>query len=168
MRLTFSLATKVDVAALTALHAAVGDHLTQRYGQGGWSYNPTEREMAHDLSRPKFSKVLVARSDARIVGSLKLATKKPWAIDVAYFSPVKVPLYLTSMAVDPALQRREIGRSLLREAELLAKDWPGNAIRLDAFDADAGAGGFYAKCGYREVGRVTYRRAPLIYFELVL
>jgi hypothetical protein len=36
---------------------------------------------------------------------------------------------------------------------------------LDAFDADAGAGSFYARCGF---GRVTYGKAPLIYFERIL
>jgi hypothetical protein len=44
---------------------------------------------------------------------------------------------------------------------------PRYALRLDAYDADAGAGGFYAKCGFREVGRVVYRKNPLVYFELL-
>ena len=33
---------------------------------------------------------------------------------------------------------------------------------------EAGAGSFYAKCGFREVGRVRYRTVPLIYFEMLL
>jgi GNAT superfamily N-acetyltransferase len=66
------------------------------------------------------------------------------------------------------MQRQGIGRLLVAEAVKQARAWAANAIRLDAFDADAGAGAFYAKCGFREVGRVTYRKAPLIYFELVL
>jgi GNAT superfamily N-acetyltransferase len=69
------------------------------------------------------------------------------------------------MAVHPELQRNGVGRLLLKEAEAIARAWPADAIRLDAFDAEAGAGGFYAKCGWREVGRVTYRKDPLIYFE---
>jgi hypothetical protein len=48
------------------------------------------------------------------------------------------------------------------------RDWPADAIRLDAFNADAGAGGFYRKCGFREVASVVYRNDPLLYFELVL
>jgi hypothetical protein len=36
------------------------------------------------------------------------------------------------------------------------------------FDGEAGAGAFYAKCGFREVGRVVYRNVPLIYFEMLL
>ena len=38
----------------------------------------------------------------------------------------------------------------------------------DVYDADAGAGSFYAKCGFREVGRAKYRNTRLIYFELLL
>jgi len=44
----------------------------------------------------------------------------------------------------------------------------GVAIRLDAYDAEAGAGRFYARCGYTELGRAIYRSAPLIYYELRL
>jgi GNAT superfamily N-acetyltransferase len=111
---------------------------------------------------------VVARRSKRIVGTLNLPTKKPWAIDVSYFTPVKKTLYLTGMAVLPAMQRQGIGRRLIDEVVQQARAFPANAIRLDAFDSDAGAGAFYAKCGFREVGRVTYRKAPLIYFELAL
>ena len=34
--------------------------------------------------------------------------------------------------------------------------------------ADAGAGEFYARCGYVERGRTVFRTAPLIYFERLL
>ena len=72
------------------------------------------------------------------------------------------------MAVHPELQRNGIGRLLLNEAEEIARAWPADAVRLDAFDATAGAGPFYAKCGYREVARVVYKKDPLIYFEQIL
>jgi GNAT superfamily N-acetyltransferase len=72
------------------------------------------------------------------------------------------------MAVDPLVQRRGIGRRLVREAIAAGRAWPADAIRLDAYDAEAGAGPFYAKCGFREVGRVSYRGNPLVYFELLL
>ncbi len=116
----------------------------------------------------RHSRVVIARKGKSIVGTLHLPTKKPWAIDVSYFTPVKKSLYLTHMAVIPALQRQGIGRLLLKEAVKHARAWPADAIRLDAFDADAGAGGFYAKCGFRELARVTYRDVPHIYYELVL
>jgi GNAT superfamily N-acetyltransferase len=168
MNLRFTTATESDAAALAALHRAVADHLTRQYGTGQWSGAPTEKGMLEAMRKPKFSRILMARNGKHIVGTLRLATKKPWAIDVAYFTAVGRPLYLTGMAVHPDQQRGGIGRLLLQQAEIAARQWPADAIRLDAFDAEAGAGGFYAKCGFREVARVAYKQDPLIYFELVL
>ena len=113
-------------------------------------------------------KVYVMRSAGGIVGTLKMATKKPWAIDKSYFASAKRPLYLTDMAVTPDRQRAGVGRQCLVQAERIARAWPADAIRLDAYDAVAGAGGFYAKCGYTEVGRAEFRGVPLIYYELLL
>jgi GNAT superfamily N-acetyltransferase len=103
-----------------------------------------------------------------MVGVLQLATRKPWAIDPACFQVVSRPLYLTDMAVLPAAQRKGVGAQLLGRAVAAARQWPAEAIRLDAYDADAGAGEFYRRHGFREVGRVTYRGTPLRYFEMLL
>ena len=87
---------------------------------------------------------------------------------MAYFTTVKKALYLINMAVHPDRQGTGVGRLVLKEAEAHARAWPGDAIRLDAWNGDAGAGPFYAKCGFRETGRVVYRQAPLVYYEMVL
>jgi len=168
MKLTFESATNTDAAELATLHNAAAAELTRQFGQGVWTSTLTERGVLNQFRRPTFERVLVARANSRIAGTLRLATKKPWAIDTAYFTAAKRPLYLTSMAVHPDFQRKGVGRFLMQEAAALARAWPSDAIRLDAFDAAAGAGPFYAKCGYREVARVTYKRAPLVYFELML
>ena len=169
MTLTFGLAANSDAQALAALHRVVADHLTSKFGPGLWSHSPSERAVLSHLRRPKFSRTLIARAHrGGIVACLRLATKKPWAIDTAYFTSATRPLYLTGMAVHPNLQGKGVGRLLLKKAEDLARAWPADAIRLDSFDAEAGAGTFYAKCGYREVARVTYKNDPLVYFELVL
>jgi len=165
MKLAFSTATQRDAPELANLHSVTALDLTRRYGRGPWSSLTSEKGA---LLAMRHSHVVVARKSKVIVGTLCLPTKKPWAIDVSYFTPVKKALYLISMAVLPAMQRQGIGRLLLAEAERVARAWPADAIRLDAFDAEAGAGAFYAKCGFREVGRVVYRKAPLVYFELVL
>jgi predicted N-acetyltransferase YhbS len=168
MKLTFSIATNTDAPELAALHIAVAADLTQRFGHGFWSSPTTERGVLANMRLPKFSRILIARRNRRIVGTLRLATKKPWAIDISYFTPAEKSLYLTGMAVLPALQRQGIGRLLMKEAESSARAWPADAIRLDAFDAAAGAGPFYAKCSYRKVAHVVYKRDPLVYFELIL
>lgn len=84
------------------------------------------------------------------------------------FTPVKRAIYLTGMAVSVAHQRQGLGRLALEDARAVAKAWPADAIRLDAYDAPAGACGFYVKCGFQERGRVVYRTDPLVYYELLL
>jgi ribosomal protein S18 acetylase RimI-like enzyme len=165
MTSTFREAAEADAVPLAALHNAVADHLTARFGKGHWSFHSSERGVLYDL---KIARVLVQVDESGIVGTFKLGTRKPWAIDTSYFTPVTRPLYLQSMAVHPELQRQGFGRALLDQAREVAKAWPADAIRLDAYDADAGAGEFYAKCGFCEAGRANYRNTPLVYFELLL
>lgn len=162
---TLEPATTADAPRLAALHTAVAEQLTTMHGSGPWSSKTSEKGVLFAL---RSSRVFVAREGTDIIGTLRLATKKPWAIDTIYFTACSKPVYLLSMAVAPGSQRRGIGRRCLEEVERIAKSWPANAIRLDAYDAVAGAGGFYTRCGYTEVGRVTYRKAPLIYYEFVL
>ena len=157
-----SLATTADAPALSILRTAVALDLTSRYGQGHWSTPVSERGAEMAL---RHSRVILLQDGDALVGTLRLANKKPWAIDKTYFTDVKRAIYLTDMAVDPGRQRQGLGRRLIEEALIAARDWPADAIRLDAYDAPAGAGGFYAKCGFRERGRVVYRKVPLLYFE---
>ncbi|HKF20135.1 MAG TPA: GNAT family N-acetyltransferase [Candidatus Angelobacter sp.] len=165
--LAFAFATAKDAAEISALHNAAAERLTRDHGPGHWSSLGTERGVLNNLRKPKFSRILVGRSGRKIVATLRLATKKPWAIDTAYFTFVKRPVYLVGMAVHPLAQGNGFGRRILQEAIAVAKDWPTDAIRLDAYDAPAGAGPFYAKCGFCEVGRVSYRNTPHIYYEMV-
>lgn len=165
VRLAFTFATEADAAEIAAMRVAAGQQLTATHGHGHWSGGATERGVVAGI---RSARVLMARRGRTLAGTLLLQTKKPWAIDASYFTPARRPLYLLNMAVAPTMQRMGIGRALLVRAAAVAREWPGDAIRLDAYDAVAGAGGFYASCGYREVGRVTYRTVPLIYYELVL
>jgi GNAT superfamily N-acetyltransferase len=163
----FSLqpASARDAASLAVLHTEVADHLTGLHGDGPWSFGTSERGVLYAM---RTSQVFVARLGTELVGTLRLATRKPWAIDTSYFSPCRRPLYLLAMAIVPDRQRQGIGAQCLQEVKRIAKAWPADAIRLDAYDAKAGAGGFYARCGWMETGRATYRGAPLVYYELVL
>lgn len=158
-------ATEADVAAVAALRTAVADDLTRRYGRGHWSSPVTEKSVLRGL---KTSRVVVARNTGGIVGTVRLATQKPWAIDPKYFVAVPRPLYLHDLAVAPSVQGQGLGRLLIEESLAIARAWSRDVIRLDAYDHAAGAGEFYARCGFREVGRVVYRGVPLIYFEQLL
>lgn len=165
MKLSFRDATLADVAVIAGLQNAAAGALTARFGEGHWSTLVTER--GAELAQ-RHARVRLGRSGKQIVTVLRLATKKPWAIDVSYFTPVKRPLYLTGMAVAVPHQGQGLGRLALEDACAVARAWPANAIRLDAYDAKAGAGAFYARFGFQERGRVVYRKDPLVYYELLL
>src|SRR5262245_19479519 len=146
-RIKLHLATDADAEAIAALQASVAEKLTQQFGRGHWSTQTTAKGVRIRMTR---GKVFVAKSRGKLIAALCLTTRKPWAIDVSYFTQVKQPLYLVDMAVAVAKQGRGLGRQCVEEAVRLAGEWPADAIRLDAYDAPAGAGDFYARCGFRE------------------
>jgi GNAT superfamily N-acetyltransferase len=149
---------------VAAVRRAAADRLTRDHGAGHWSSHPSEASVLRDLAA---SRVLIARDGDTIVGTLTLQSKKPWAIDVTYFTPVARVLYLVNMAVLPDYQRSGVGRRLLDHALGMARELPVGAIRLDAYDGPAGAGDFYRKCGCVPRGGKSYRGVPLLYFELL-
>ena len=160
--LEFRLADRADAPTLAALHAGAAAALTHRFGEGRWSKAPSERAVAASFGQ---AQLWLAHRAGEPAATFRLSTRKPWAIDPAYFTPARRPLYLTDLAVDPGEQGRGVGRRCMAEVDRIAAEWPADAVWLDAFDADAGAGGFYLACGYREVGRAVYRGNPLVYFE---
>lgn len=162
---TIASAIPEDAGAVATVRNAAAERLTREHGRGHWSGFISEQGVLRGIDS---SRVLVARAGEQVVGTLRLATKKPWAIDPNSFAPSKRPLYLVDMAVTPATQRHGVGRQLLDAAVRTAQGWGADAIRLDAYDHAAGAGPFYEKCGFEEVGRATYRGVPLIYYQLLL
>jgi GNAT superfamily N-acetyltransferase len=163
--MTLSTATEADTPAITSLRNAAAARLTQEHGQGHWSARVTEKGVLRGL---RTSRVLLAHANGMVIGTVRLALKKPWAIDLRDFATVPRPLYLHDLAVAPAAQGQGVGRFLVNEVKALARAWPADAIRLDAYDHPAGAGPFYERCGFRNVGRRSYRGVPLVYFELLL
>jgi GNAT superfamily N-acetyltransferase len=165
-RVSIDLATPEDIPGIVAVRVSAAEDLTRRFGGGHWSGHASDRGVAWDLRQ---GKVLVARRGATVVATLKIGTRKPWAIDPSHFTPSRRPWYLTNMAVDPRHQLRGVGRKLVLASVKLVKEWGGDAVWLDAYDDEqAGAGPFYVKCGFTEMGRKSYRLTPLIYYELRL
>lgn len=164
-RFFFRLAASEDAPRLAELHTSVANHLTSLHGKGPWSSRISEKGV---LFAMRHARVFVGTEGRVIIATFTIATKKPWAIDTKYFSKCKKALYLLSMAVAPTRQRQGLGRKCLEEATSIAKAWPADAIRLDAYDGKGGGGPFYQHCGFVERGRVIYRKTALIYYERLL
>jgi GNAT superfamily N-acetyltransferase len=165
MAVTAQFATEADIPELLQLRLSVDADQARRFGNDRWSTTINEKSVARGL---KSSRVLIARQRGQIIGTLRMETKKPWAIDLTYFTPVASAVYLHDVDVDPHVQRSGVGRRLMEHAKAVAREWPVEAIRLDAYDGPSGGGPFYERCGFTEVGRKVYRRVPLIYYELLL
>lgn len=165
MRLSFAEAAEPDAAAIASLRVATAAGLTERFGRGHWSGEATERGV---IAGMQDAKIWIARRGTSIIGTFRLSRLKPWAIDSSRFTPCAVPLYLTDMAVVPDQQRHGVGRRCLAKAIEVATAWPADAIRLDAYDAAAGAGTFYEKCEFHEVGRASHRGVSLVYYERLI
>ncbi len=163
VRIKLEIANPADAIAIATLHTAAAQKLTGIHGHGPWSGETSEKWVLFVM---RMATVFVVRRRNKIIAMLALGTKKPWAIDRKYFSRCQHPVYLTAMAVAPEWQHQGIGWLCVEAAKKIVKQWPADAIFLDAYDAAGGAGEFYRQCGFREVGRAAYRGTPLIYFEL--
>jgi GNAT superfamily N-acetyltransferase len=160
----FALASRQHADEIARLRTAAGAALAKVHGPGRWAGLSTDAGVMRDI---RASQVLIAIDRGRIIGTLVLQQKKPWAIDTACFTAVNRPVYLINMAVSPRRWRRGVGRALLTEAERMAT-CVYDAIRLDAYKGPAGAGPFYRRCGYKAKGGKMYRGVPLLYFERLL
>ncbi|MET0620784.1 MAG: hypothetical protein ABW056_10925, partial [Thermoanaerobaculia bacterium] len=115
-----------DAPELAALHTAVAVQLTREHGRGHWSNCTTEKGVLWAL---RISRVFLLRQRGNVSATFALQKKKPWAIDVSYFTPVETPLDLVNLAVDPRAQGRALGRRMVSAAIAAAKAWPADAIR---------------------------------------
>jgi GNAT superfamily N-acetyltransferase len=159
---SISLAVAGDASALAALREVVARDMAQRFGEGPWSQSSDLAEIVLQLNA---SRVLVARQDDGIVGTVRLAKAIPWAIDASAFTKVSSALYVLGLAVAPHLHVQGIGRCLMDEAKQIVRAGSAEALWLDAYEHAAGAGPFYLKCGFRAVGRTLHREMPLMYYE---
>jgi GNAT superfamily N-acetyltransferase len=159
---SISVATLGEARALAALRSAVARGMTEQFGEGHWSACPSKAEVLRQL---RASYVLVARQDAQLIGTVRLVRALPWAIDSSTFTPVAKPWYVLGLAVAAQYRGKGVGRELMEAAQNTARSWGAQALWLDAYEHPAGAGPFYAKCGFRKVGRTQHGGVPLNFFE---
>lgn len=165
IRLSFAMASETDASLVAVLRGRAAHDLTDRFGPGHWSGEATASGVVAGMMD---SRIVFARRGTAVVATYRLSAVRPWAMRDACFTPCQQPLYLTDMAVLPALQGRGIGRRCLAHAVRCARQWPADGVRLDAYDTAAGAGLFYEKCGFQEVVRLIHRGVPLVYYERLI
>lgn len=157
-----STASPRDVAAIALLRSAVAEDLTQHHGQGPWSAF-TSRSLV--LRQLRATRILVARRGTDIVGTVRLIEANQTLFNYSAFNRASVALYVIGLAVSPRCRGQGVGRELMVSAKMAARAWPAQALWLDTYEHEAGAGPFYEKCGFRKVGTGQLNRPPLAYYE---
>jgi GNAT superfamily N-acetyltransferase len=105
--------------------------------------------------------IFLVALDATPVATFELQTKKTFWYDERWFAePDAAAFYLLHMAVSPERQRRGNGRIIVAKIEDIARGAGRRAVRFDAYDAAAGAGAFYQKCGYALVHSGSFNDVP--------
>ena len=155
-----------DVRAVREIRLRAAEDLTARYGVGHWSGVSTLRTLKkRALEQPIFA----IENDGAMVGTFTLSEKKIGFYRKSWFAQPEDPaIYLTDMAIDPAEQRKGSGRWCMKRIESIARSSGLRAVRFDAYDAPAGAGAFYRKCGYTRVHRGSIGATALEYYEKTL
>lgn len=75
MQLEFETAREEDAAELALIRNEAAKHLTKKFGLGPWSGGCTEKGVLFGM---RTSRMMIAREEGKIVGTLSLQTKKPW------------------------------------------------------------------------------------------
>ena len=155
-----------DVLAIRALRVAAAAELTRRAGHGHWSgvsFFPI-------LHRAIFGgSLFVIEEEGRLLASFTLDTivadycKPEW-----FTHPADPAFYLRSLSVRVDAQGRGVGRAAMAEAENLARKRGMKALRCDAYEGAASAGGFYEKCGFKPLRRGAVNGTPIVFYEKLL
>jgi RimJ/RimL family protein N-acetyltransferase len=130
-------------------------------GAVGFRSGASREEVASTLARHEAQ---MADGQA-LLGQLRDASGRLLGLAWWVASPTPLmahALWLYRVMVDPDLQGRNLGRLLMAGMHRLARESEGvEMVTLD-YRSGSGVGGFYARCGYTEVGRVpgAIRVAP--------
>ena len=151
------MATADDAEAIADVITEASQDLTDKHGPGQWSAVATKRGILNSMNK---ARVLVAKVDNKVVGTLRLTASRPWVIDPAYFTPVHHPIYLVDMAVRPGYQRIGVGRTLisrrkrwlLRSPEILSGSMLMRVLRAPA--------GFMKNAGLPKWALYYIKRCP--------
>ena len=164
--LSHRMGERSDARSVRRVRQLAADDLTTRFGRGHWtgvSSLPTLRKHA------RAKQLHVVELDGEIVATFTLSPRKISFYRKDWFAnPDGTALYLTNMAVRPDVQRRGVGRWIMSRIEDLAQESGCGAVRFDAYDANAGAGEFYRKCGYTCVHGSSVGETALEYYEKTL
>lgn len=160
--LSTRLATPADLQAILAIIRRVVP-LMQANGNQQWSADyPNEAVFQADIQQQQ---LWVADLDGTVAGVAALTNN---AQDPEYaqadWDPTTPAVVTHRLAVDPAAQGHGIAAVLLQQAEVLAREWGLNTLRVDTNSENAATQRLFPKLGYRFAGEITLAFRPGLRF----
>jgi GNAT superfamily N-acetyltransferase len=161
---TIRLARLKEIPAIIALRRAAAEDLTRRVGvTGDWSrvyVLPVIRRAV--LGGP----LCVIEDAGEMVGTFTLDQRAKGYYRPEWFAnPADPAFYLRSLSIRVDKQRQGIGRKALAAVEDMARHGGVKAIRCDTYAGEAGADGFYAKCGFTALRGIDDGGTRLVIYE---
>ena len=140
MEIRVRRAEAVDLDGIEELYGRAGDAEEGRLDGSRWKRGvyPLRQDAQEGLEA---GALYIAELDGQIVGSVILRREQDSA-------------YRQALAVDPAYRHRGVGRALLRHTAKVGREAGLQAIRLDVYEENRTAIGFYEACGYHCCGRI--------------
>lgn len=152
-----------NIGAISALISNCAQNL-EHQGIYQWdSIYPNDELIAQDITKQAL--YFLAQAE-QIIAIMTIDSDQPLeysSVTWAYSdSPIMV---IHRMAVHPNFQGKGIGKGLVRHAEDIARLAKYRAIRLDAFIPNLRAVKLYTALGFRNAGKVTFRKGDFYCFE---
>lgn len=162
MPLTIRPATPTDLPAIMTLIRRVVP-LMNEAGNFQWSADyPNEAVFQEDIRQQQ---LWVAELDGQLLGIAALTNN---AQDAEYaqadWDPATPAVVTHRLAVDPAAQGKGVAAALLQQAEVLAREWRLNTLRVDTNSENAATQRLFPKLGYRFAGEITLGFRPGLRF----
>jgi len=118
--------------------------------------------MENDIERQH---MVVVEVEGRVVGLMVMNEEQsPEYADVSWKYSGRV-LVIHRLTIDPANQRRGLAMRLVEFAEEVAAAKKYGCIRLDAFTKYTAASTLYEKHGYKNAGKVRFRKGEFFCYE---
>ena len=144
-----------DLDGIEELYGRAGDAEEGRLDGSRWKRGvyPLRQDAQEGLEA---GALYIAELDGQIAGSVILRREQDSAYRQASWQlSFEVPVFVVhTLAVDPAYRHRGVGRALLRHAAEMGREAGLQAIRLDVYEENRTAIGFYEACGYHCCGRI--------------
>jgi GNAT superfamily N-acetyltransferase len=165
---------KVGPDTIEELHNILeecGQDMQVRFGLAHWVPAYPLHLMQRDA---EVKSVFAVRAGDRAMATFTIGTQVPSYYDMTIWeNPGAKALYVSRLAVLPALQGRGIGKWCMDTIERLAVAEDCTAVRLDAYDKHVELHEFYRRLGYRQRGvfrfnTKLYGETGAVFFEKIV